>query len=67
MYLENARLHSPTHFARGSFFALPLCTLRLSGRQCFIDISSRSVHNLCMMPIMVKEADLNRIEVPEDY
>jgi hypothetical protein len=25
------------------------------------------VYNLCMIAIMVKEADLNRIEVPEDY
>ena len=23
--------------------------------------------DLCMIPLMVKEADLNRIEVPEDY
>jgi hypothetical protein len=25
------------------------------------------VYNLCMMMVMVKEADLNRVEVPEDY
>jgi hypothetical protein len=25
------------------------------------------VYNLCMMRVMVKEADLDRIEVPEDY
>jgi hypothetical protein len=25
------------------------------------------VYDLCMMPLMVKEADLNRINVPEDY
>jgi predicted DNA-binding transcriptional regulator AlpA len=25
------------------------------------------VYNLCMMPLMVKETDLDRIEVPEDY
>ena len=27
----------------------------------------RFVYNLCMMVIVVKEADLNRIEVPDDY
>src|ERR687890_258781 len=32
-----------------------------------MDIFSGYVYNLCMMPLMVKEADLNRIEVPEDY
>ena len=32
-----------------------------------IDIFSGLVYNLCMMPVMVKEADLNRIDVPEDY
>jgi hypothetical protein len=32
-----------------------------------MDIFSGYVYNLCMMPAMVKEADLNRIEVPEDY
>jgi hypothetical protein len=35
--------------------------------QYFIDIASGAVYNFCMMLIMVKEADLNRIEVPEDY
>jgi hypothetical protein len=25
------------------------------------------VYNFCMMVLMVKEADLNRIDVPEDY
>ena len=32
-----------------------------------MDNFSRFVYNFCMMPVMVKEADLNRIEVPEDY
>ena len=32
-----------------------------------MDIFSGYVYNLCMIPLMVKEADLNRIEVPEDY
>jgi predicted DNA-binding transcriptional regulator AlpA len=32
-----------------------------------MDIFSGYVYNFCMMPVMVKEADLNRIEVPEDY
>jgi hypothetical protein len=29
--------------------------------------SSRVVYNLCMMAVMVKEADLKRIRVPEDF
>ena len=28
---------------------------------------SRYVYNFCMMPLMVKEADLDRVDVPEDY
>jgi hypothetical protein len=32
-----------------------------------MDTLSGYVYNLCMMPVMVKEADLNRIGVPEDY
>jgi hypothetical protein len=32
-----------------------------------MDISSGYVYNFCMMLVMVKEADLNRIEVHEDY
>jgi hypothetical protein len=32
-----------------------------------MDIFSELVYNLCMMVLMVKEADLNRIDVPEDY
>ena len=32
-----------------------------------MDIISGFIYNLCMMLLMVKEADLNRIEVPEDY
>lgn len=32
-----------------------------------MDIISGYVYNLCMMLVMVKEVDLNRIEVPEDY
>src|ERR671911_628527 len=31
-----------------------------------MDIFTRLIYNLCMMLLMVKEADLNRIEVPED-
>ena len=31
-----------------------------------MDILSGYVYNFCMMPIMVKEADLNRIDVPKD-
>jgi hypothetical protein len=52
---------------RGSFFAIPLCTLRISRRQCIIDNLSDFVYNFCMMLLMVKEADLNRIGVPRDY
>jgi hypothetical protein len=32
-----------------------------------MDIFFRRVCNLYMTPVMVKEADLNRIEVPVDY
>src|SRR3712207_6310482 len=32
-----------------------------------MDIFSKHVYDFCMMPVMVKEANLNRIEVPEDY
>jgi predicted DNA-binding transcriptional regulator AlpA len=28
---------------------------------------SERVYNLCMMPLMVKEADLDQVEVPGDY
>src|SRR5215218_841198 len=41
--------------------------LRTSKHQYFIDIVCGFIYNLCMMPVMVKEADLNRIEVPQDY
>jgi hypothetical protein len=44
-----------------------LCALRTFECQYFIDTISRSVYNFCMMLVMVKEADLNRIDVPEDY
>ncbi len=33
----------------------------------FIDTISRFVYNFCMMALMVKESDLNRIDVPDDY
>jgi hypothetical protein len=32
-----------------------------------MDIFSKFVYNFCMMLFMVKEADLNRIDVSEDY
>jgi hypothetical protein len=32
-----------------------------------MDTFSRFVCNSCTMPLMVKEADLNRIDVPDDY
>jgi hypothetical protein len=32
-----------------------------------MDAFSRLIYNLCMMSVMVKEADLDRVEVPEDY
>jgi hypothetical protein len=35
--------------------------------QYFIDVFLRFVYDRYMMPLMVKEADLDEIEVPEDY
>jgi hypothetical protein len=32
-----------------------------------MDIFFEYVYNFCMMPVMVKEADLYRVDVPEDY
>ena len=32
-----------------------------------MDIFSDLIYNFCMMPVMVKEADLDQMEVPEDY
>ena len=32
-----------------------------------MDIFSGYVYDFCMMPVMVKEADLNSVEMPEDY
>ena len=32
-----------------------------------MDIFSGLIYNFCMMPVMVKEADLDQMEVPEDY
>ena len=32
-----------------------------------MDIFSGCVYNFCMIPLMVKEADLDQMEVPEDY
>jgi hypothetical protein len=32
-----------------------------------MDILFDHVYNLCIMPAMVKETDLNRVDVPEDY
>jgi hypothetical protein len=32
-----------------------------------MDIFFEYVYNLCMIQVMVRESDLNRIEVPEDY
>jgi predicted DNA-binding transcriptional regulator AlpA len=42
---------------------------RRGGSRCqyFIDLSFRLIYDLCMMQVMVKEADLNLIEVPDDY
>jgi hypothetical protein len=42
-------------------------TLTTSEHQYFIDDSSSVVYNLCMIPVMVKETDLNRVDVPENY
>jgi hypothetical protein len=32
-----------------------------------MDTFPKFVYNFCMMQVMVKEGDLNQIEVPEDY
>ena len=32
-----------------------------------MDIFSDLIYNFCMMPVMVNEADLDQMEVPEDY
>ena len=32
-----------------------------------MDIFSGVIYTFCIMPVMVKEVDLGRIEVPEDY
>ena len=32
-----------------------------------MDIFSDLIYDFCMMPVMVKEADLDQMEVPEDY
>jgi hypothetical protein len=37
------------------------------GRQGFIDDLSELVYDFCMMPLMVKEADLNRTDVSQEY
>jgi hypothetical protein len=45
----------------------PLLPLTTPIHQYIKDISDRLVYNFCMMPLMVKETDLDLIEVPEDY
>jgi hypothetical protein len=35
--------------------------------QQIMDTLSRFIYDLCMMPVTVKEADLDRIDVPEEY
>jgi predicted DNA-binding transcriptional regulator AlpA len=56
------------NYVRGSFFILP-SSVRIGA--FFTSINHGHfpvfVYNFCMMLVMVKEADLNRIEVPEDY
>jgi hypothetical protein len=37
------------------------------GYRYFIDTLLGSVYNFCMILVMVKESNLNRIEVPGDY
>jgi hypothetical protein len=39
----------------------------MSERRKNFDVFSRLVCNFCIMLVMVKEADLNRIDVPKDY
>jgi hypothetical protein len=55
------------NYTRGTFITPPICMQRIARRQYSIDEFSRFVYNFCMMPLMVREADLNRIGVPEDY
>jgi len=63
--LEKYALSSALHTTRGDRFSpFLLCTLRPSEYQQIIDAFSSFICNFCMMLVMVKEADLNRIEVP---
>jgi hypothetical protein len=32
-----------------------------------MDIFCGHVYDFCMMPVMVKEVDLDRVDVPDDY
>ena len=66
--LEKYALSSALHTTRGDRFSpFLLCTLRPSEYQQIIDAFSSFICNFCMMLVMVKEADLNRIEVPGDH
>jgi hypothetical protein len=66
--LEKYALSSVLHTTRGDRFSPSLlCTLRPSEYQRIIDAFSSFICNFCMMLVMVKEADLNRIEVPGDH
>jgi hypothetical protein len=61
-------LSSVLHHARGSFFILLPCVRRelLIVNDLLTDFYGL-IYHLCMMPVMVKESDLDRIDVPEDY
>jgi hypothetical protein len=66
--LEKYALSLVLHTTRGDRFSPSLlCTLRPSEYQRIIDAFSSFICNFCMMLVMVKEADLNRIEVPGDH
>jgi hypothetical protein len=66
-YLENHTPFSVLHYALDQFSSLPFVYAMNPVRQYFIDITSDLIYNLCMMPVMVKEAELDRIDVPENY
>src|SRR5215213_8361840 len=60
-------LPSPTQLPKEVVHPSTLCTLRCLECRCFIDTFCRFVYNFCMMLLMVRDADLNRVDVPVDY
>jgi len=64
--LEEHAPSSVLHNCAGERLYLVL-ELRRSLCQEIMDVVCGYVYNLCMMLVMVREADLNRIDVPDDY